>query len=89
MMKLVLLVALLVSAMAFIVQDSKCTETKQIECADSVREAYPACKKAAETGGSDMIADLTCLKYFNSMKSDCWACICKIAELDHLKVKGC
>lgn len=88
-MRVILLIALFLGAMSFILQDSKCTETKQIECADDIRTAYPACKKAAEAGGSDMIADLTCLKYFNSMKSECWACICKIAEIDHIKVKGC
>lgn len=88
-MKFIVLVVLFLGVMSFMVNDNKCPETKQIECADDIRAAYPACKKAAEAGGSDMIADLTCLKYYNSMKSGCWPCICKIAELDHLKVKGC
>ena len=88
-MKFLILTILFPSVLLFTLKDDKCTETKQIECADDIRAAYPACKKAAETGGSDMIADLTCIKYFNSMKSGCWSCICKIAEIDHLKVKGC
>jgi len=66
-----------------------CPESKQVVCVDDVRAAYEPCKKAAEAGGSDMVADLTCLKYYNKMKSDCWPCICMIAELDHLVIKGC
>jgi hypothetical protein len=23
------------------------------------------------------------------MKADCWPCICKIAEMDKVKIKGC
>lgn len=67
----------------------ECPESKQVVCVDDVRTAYAPCKKAADAGGSDMIADLTCLKYYNKMKSDCWPCICKIAELDKIKIKGC
>ena len=69
--------------------DNDCPETKQIQCVDDVRDAYPVCQKAAQAGGSDMIADLTCMKYYNKMKGDCWPCICMIAELDGLKIKGC
>ena len=36
-----------------------------------------------------MISDLACMKYYNKMKADCWPCICKIGEIDHLKIKGC
>ena len=66
-----------------------CPESKQITCVDDVRAAYAPCKKAAETGGSDMAADLACLKYWNKMKPDCWPCICMIAHLEHMDIKGC
>ena len=72
-----------------VVADGECPEAKQIMCVDDVRSAYPVCQKAAEAGGSDMIADLACLKYYNKMKADCLPCICKIAELDHITIKGC
>ncbi len=57
----------------------ECPEAKQITCVDDVRAAFPPCQKAAQAGGSDMAADLQCMKYYNKMKSDCWPCICKIA----------
>lgn len=82
----------LIAVAAFIglaVAADECPEAKQISCVDDVRAAYPVCQKAAEAGGSDTIADLACLKYYNKMKNDCWPCICLIAELDHLKIKGC
>ncbi len=82
----------LIAVAAFIglaVAADECPEAKQITCVDDVRAAYPVCQKAAEAGGSDMIADLACLKYYNKMKGDCWPCICLVAELDHLKIKGC
>jgi hypothetical protein len=66
-----------------------CPETKQVTCIDDVRAAYEPCKKAAEAGGSDMIADLACMKYYNKMKADCWPCICDIAKLDKIPIKGC
>lgn len=69
--------------------DYTCPEDKQIQCIDDIRTAYPVCQKAAQAGGSDMVADLTCLKYYNKMKGDCWPCICKVAEIDKLNIKGC
>ena len=60
--------------------DDDCPESKQVTCVDDVRAAYDPCKKAAESGGSDMAADLACLKYWNKMKADCWPCICMIAH---------
>ena len=66
-----------------------CPEPKQISCVDDVRAAYDPCKKAAEAGGSDMAADLACLKYWNKMKADCWPCICMIAHEEHMDIKGC
>ena len=67
----------------------QCPEAKQITCVDDVRTAYPICQKAAQAGGSDMIADLACMKYYNKMKADCWPCICMVAELDKIKIQGC
>jgi hypothetical protein len=69
--------------------DQDCPEAKQVLCIDDVRNAYEPCKKAAEAGGSDMIADLACMKYYNKMKSECWPCICGIAKIDHVPIKGC
>ena len=69
--------------------DDDCPESRQITCVDDIRAAYEPCKKAAESGGSDMAADLNCLKYWNKMKPDCWPCICMIAHMEHLDIKGC
>lgn len=80
------MIAAFVSSVA---AQSDCPESKQINCADDVRAAYDPCKKAAEAGGSDTMADLACIKYWNKMKSDCWPCICMIAHEDHLDIKGC
>jgi hypothetical protein len=66
-----------------------CPQSKQVTCVDDVRAGYEPCKKAAEAGGSDMIADLTCMKYYNKMRSDCWPCICDIAKMDKIPIKGC
>lgn len=87
-MKVILFVLALV-ALTLSFRDNTCPESKQIVCIDDIRAGYPACQKAIDAGGSDMIADLTCLKYFNSMKADCWPCICMVAKLDNIKVKGC
>jgi hypothetical protein len=77
------------AALASVAVADDCPEAKQIVCVDDVRAAYEPCKKAAETGGSDMAADLACMKYFNKMKPDCWPCICMIAHLEHMQIKGC
>jgi hypothetical protein len=80
----------IIAALATLVAaDGECPESKQIVCIDEVRAAYAPCKKAAEAGGSDMIADLACMKYYNKMKADCWPCICGIARLDGIKIQGC
>lgn len=81
------LAALAVLGNAF--TDDDCPESRQITCVDDIRAAYEPCKKAAESGGSDMAADLNCLKYWNKMKPDCWPCICMIAHMEHLDIKGC
>jgi len=67
----------------------QCPESLQIACVDDVRAAYPVCKKAADSKGSDTTADLACLKYYNVMKGDCWPCICMIAKADGFNIKGC
>lgn len=77
------------AALATLGAADDCPESKQITCVDDVRAAYEPCKKAAESGGSDMPADLACMKYFNKMKPDCWPCICMIAHLEHIQIKGC
>lgn len=74
---------------AFVSAADDCPEAKQITCVDDTRAAYAPCKKAAETGGSDMAADLACMKYFTKMKADCWPCICMIAHQEHMDIKGC
>lgn len=71
------------------IADNTCPEEKQVSCVDDIKTAYPICQKAAQAGGSDMVADLACLKYYSKMRDDCWPCICKVAELDGLKIKGC
>lgn len=87
-MKFILLGALAAFANAAFKTDD-CPEAKQIKCVDDTRAAYEPCKKAAEAGGSDTIADLNCLKYYSKMKTDCWPCICMIAKLDNIQIKGC
>jgi hypothetical protein len=67
----------------------QCPESLQISCVDDIRAGYPVCQKAAQAGGSDTIADINCLKYFNKMKVDCWPCICMVANADNVKIKGC
>lgn len=74
---------------ALVAADDTCPESKQIACVDDVRAAYPVCQKAAQSGGSDMIADIACMKYYSKMQGDCWPCICMIANLNNLQVKGC
>lgn len=69
--------------------DDSCPESKQITCVDEVREAYEPCKKAAESGGSDLPATLKCLKYYSKMRTDCWPCICLVAKDAGLHVQGC
>ena len=69
-----------IASFATFVAAQDCPEAKQIACVDDVRAAYAPCKKAAETGGSDMAADLSCMKYFNKMKPECWPCICMVAH---------
>jgi hypothetical protein len=73
-----------IAAIAGTVVADDCPESKQISCVDDTRSAYAPCKKAEESGGSDMAADLACMKYFNKMKADCWPCICMIAHVEHM-----
>jgi hypothetical protein len=70
----------LAALVGLVVADDTCTEPMQIACVDDFRAAYPICQKAAQAGGSDMAADLACMKYYNKMKGECWPCICFIAH---------
>jgi hypothetical protein len=88
-MKFVLIGLLAALATTKWIPGDDCPEAKQISCVDDTRAAYEPCKKAAETGGADMAADLNCMKYFTKMKSDCWPCICAIAHKEKWQVKGC
>ena len=69
--------------------DNDCPEDKQVICVDDVRAAYEPCKKAAESGGSDLPATLQCLKYYSKMRNDCWPCICMVAKDEGFDIKGC
>ena len=82
------LIALCLLAVILAVEP-KCSDLEQMECTDDIYYAYPACKKAAEQKGKDVDVDLTCLKYFAQMSSDCWGCICWFAKLENWKVIGC
>lgn len=84
-----LIVLALLALLACFATADQCTEAMQIKCVDDFRAAYPVCKKAAEAGGSDTLADLACLKYFNKMQPECWPCICWFAKEADLPVKGC
>ena len=84
-----IIVLALIALFACFAAAQQCTEAMQIACVDYFRLAYPVCKKAAEAGGSDSAADLACLKYFNKMQPECWPCICMIAKLEHVQIKGC
>ena len=84
-----LLIAALLALLAFCATAQQCTESMQIACVDDFRAAYPVCKKAAESGGSDTAADLACMKYFNKMQPECWPCICWFANQMQLDIKGC
>lgn len=83
-----LILTILAVTMA-VAASQQCTEALQIACIDDIRAAYPVCKKAAESGGSDSAADLACIKYFNKMKPECWPCICMLAHMEHIDIKGC
>jgi len=69
-----------VALASFVSANNQCPETRQVQCVDDIREAYPYCEKAAEAKGKDFVADLHCMKYFYSVEQDCWPCICFIAE---------
>ena len=56
-----------------------CPHDKEVLCIDDINKAYSVCEKAAHDKGKDVPTDLDCLKYFASMGSDCWECICWVA----------
>ena len=82
--------ALVLSALAvYVMGEEKCTTDHEQKCYDSFITAIPYCKKAEESHGKDYDADINCLKYFYSVDQECWPCICQIAKLESLKVRGC
>lgn len=87
-MKTIITIAIL-CVLAYFACAQQCTEAMQIACVDDFRAAYPVCKKAADAGGADTAADLACMKYFNKMKPECWPCICMVAHIEHVDIKGC
>lgn len=52
-------------------------------------EALSVCQKAAQAKGKDQQADIDCAKYAAAMRSDCWPCICQIAQDNDIPIKGC
>ena len=51
--------------------------------------AYQVCLEAAKEKGQDQEADINCIKYFTTMRKECWPCVCEIAKEEGWKVKGC
>lgn len=88
-MKFFLLTIVLICLFGWVNADDDCPESKQVACVDDVRAAYDPCKKAAESGGSDLPAVLSCLKYYSKMRTECWPCICMIAHNEGLHIQGC
>jgi len=66
-----------------------CPHDLEAKCIHEVNTAYAKCQEAAKQKGSDVIADLECLKYFAQMGEDCYDCICWVAEINHWTIKGC
>lgn len=79
-MKFLLAVAAFVGLATSFSLGGDCTEDLQVKCVDDVKVAYPPCKKAAQSGGTDMVSVLTCMKYFTAMEKDCWPCVCAVAN---------
>ena len=87
-MKLILVFTIF-AALALFASAQQCTESMQIACVDDFRAAYPVCKKAAEAGGADPVADMACMKYFTKMQPECWPCICWFGKEFNIPIKGC
>lgn len=79
----------LLLAIATLTIDPKCGDYEQLKCQADINYAFMECKKAAEEKGKDTQVDLTCMKYFSKMTSDCWSCICWFAKKEDWKVIGC
>jgi hypothetical protein len=89
MKSLLVLFVLLAVAFAFKVPNYDCPHDLEVKCIDDINKAYPVCEKAASEKGRDVPVDLDCLKYFAQMGSDCWPCICWVAQINKWKVVGC
>lgn len=68
---------------------AECTWDQAIECATAIKDTVLACSKAFETKGSDIVADIKCVKSLLADKKLCWPCICAEAEKKGWKVIGC
>lgn len=84
---LVLILALL--AVFASAAPASCPHDLEVRCIDDINKAYPVCEKAAHEKGSDVPADLDCLKYFAKMEQECWPCICWVASQEKWSIKGC
>jgi hypothetical protein len=89
MKQLLFLLALLAVTLSFSFSASDCPHDLEVVCIHDINKAYLTCEKAAHEKGSDVPADLDCLKYFASMSSDCWPCICWVAGINKWNIKGC
>jgi len=81
-----LLVLFLVFAVAL---SYDCPHDQEVKCIDDINKAYPVCQKASQEKGKDVPVDLDCMKYFAQMGSECWGCICWVAQINKWKIKGC
>lgn len=89
-MKLIILIlALIAIASSANFETADCPHDLEVLCIDDINKAYPVCDKAAREKGADVPADLDCMKYFASMGSDCWPCICWVAQINKWKIRGC
>ena len=88
-MKLIILIlALAAIVLSSSFEKAECPHDLEVLCIDDINKAFPVCQKAAHDKGADVPADLNCMKYFASMGSDCWPCICWVAQINKWNIKG-
>ena len=88
-MKLILVILALLALACCGGRNAECPHDLEVLCIDDINKAFPVCDKAAKEKGADVPADLNSLKYFASMGSDCWPCICWVAQINKWNIKGC
>ena len=86
---LIFILALIALTCSWGLTAPECPHDLETLCIHDINQAYPVCEKAAAGKGKDVPADLNCLKYFSSMSSDCWPCICWVASINKWNIKGC